>query len=70
MLLLLKSYVVLRALWKIDVYLIGTLVNKVFINILMPQWINNIGVFNFFLLSQTFKKLSCCERSTFYKQAR
>jgi len=28
MLLLLLNYVVLRALWKIDVYLISTLVNK------------------------------------------
>ena len=28
MLLLLLSYVVLRALWKIDVHLISTLVNK------------------------------------------
>jgi len=28
MLLLLLTYVVLRALWKIDVYLISTLVNK------------------------------------------
>ena len=55
MLLLLKSYVVLRALWKIDVYLIGTLVNKVFINILMPQWINNIGVFNFFFCLKPLK---------------
>jgi len=31
MLLLLLNYVVLRALWKIDVHLISTLVNKVFI---------------------------------------
>jgi len=28
MLLLLLNYVVMRALWKIDVYLISTLVNK------------------------------------------
>jgi len=28
MLLLLLNYVVLRALWKIDVYLINTVVNK------------------------------------------
>jgi len=28
MLLLLLNYVVLRALWKLDVYLISTLVNK------------------------------------------
>jgi len=28
MLLLLLNYVVLKALWKIDVYLISTLVNK------------------------------------------
>jgi len=28
MLLLLLNYVVLRALWKIDVYVISTLVNK------------------------------------------
>jgi len=28
MLLLVLNYVVLRALWKIDVYLISTLVNK------------------------------------------
>ena len=34
MLLLLLNYVVLRALWKIDVHLISTLVNKVFIIIL------------------------------------
>jgi len=36
MLLLLLNYVVLRALWKIDVYLISTLVNKsIFIIILL-----------------------------------
>jgi len=31
MLLLLLNYVVLRALWKIDVHLINTLVNKSFL---------------------------------------
>jgi len=37
MLLLLLNYVVLRALWKIDVHLISTLVNKVFIT--QTNWI-------------------------------
>ena len=35
MLLLLFIYVVLRALWKIDVYIISTLVNKIFIIIII-----------------------------------
>jgi len=35
MLLLLLNYVVLRALWKIDVHLISTLVIKVFIIIII-----------------------------------
>jgi len=35
MLFLLLNHVVLRALWKIDVYLISTLVNKVFIIIII-----------------------------------
>jgi len=37
MLLLLLNYVVLRALWKIDVYLIGTLVKSLLLLLLLSR---------------------------------
>jgi len=43
MLLLLLNYVVLRALWKIDVHLISLLVKKVFIIIIISSKLNGLS---------------------------